>query len=223
MTETPPSRLQVDPRPGAPRSDYDRRSILLRYILVLPVLILLLVLTSPFTYEPDTWWGWLLLAAQGFAPGFTAALGICTAAMITFRGRYPRWWFEAHAEVVRFAIRVLAYAFLLTDRYPSTDRETDVRVVIEAPPVDSPRDRRIAFLKPILVLPHVLLWLGAVAFSLWATVLAWLAVLLGMRLPGRHHEIVVEMLEYGLIIYAYAFLHLTDRYPKFSDAPRPRR
>jgi hypothetical protein len=30
------------------------------------------------------------------------------------------------AEIVRFGIRFLAYLFLLTDRYPWTDREYDV-------------------------------------------------------------------------------------------------
>lgn len=220
--QQPPIRLEVDPRPGAPRSAYDRRSIILRPVLILPVYFLLTMFVSPWFSGIDAPFDWVWLVLTGFAPGLLGALTLATGAMIAFRGRYPRWWFETHAEIVRFGVRVLAYALLLTDRYPSTDTETDVRLLIEAPPVDTLRDRRLAFFKPLLALPHVLLWCVAAAAVAWAAVVVWIAALLGKRLPRWHRDLVIEVLEYGFAIYAFGFLHLTDRYPRFGDTALPR-
>ncbi len=44
-----------------------------------------------------------------------------------------------------------------------------------------------------------------------------------MRLPMLHRDTVLAALRYGLVIYGYAFLHLTDRYPRFRDGPEPPR
>ena len=214
MTDTHPITLEVDERVG-----YDRRSIILRPILILPVYLLLLLFVAPWFPRPDGWFDWLWLAATGLGPGFLGALSLATGAMITGRARYPRWWFDAHAELLRFSVRVLAYALLLTDRYPSTDTESDVRVTIEVPPIDSPRDRRIALVKPLLVLPHVLVWSISVALLFWSALVTWFAVLLGIRLPGLHRDVALGVLDYGLVIYGYGFLHLTDRYPRLRDAP----
>jgi hypothetical protein len=215
----PPIRLEVDPRSPAPGSSYDRRGIILRPVMILPAYFLLALFVTPWLYPPHSRFDWIWLAMTGLGPGFLGALVLGTGAMIAFRGRYPRWWFDAHAELVRFGLRFLAYALLITDRYPSTDSETDVRVSFEVPPVDSPRDRRIALFKPLLALPHILLFLVGLAFAIWAAVFAWLAALFGMRLPGKHVERVTGVLQYGLVIYGYAFLHLTDRYPRLSDGP----
>lgn len=209
-----PITLEVDERVG-----YDRRSIILRPVLILPAYLLLLLFIAPLFAVPEDWLGWVWFAVTGLGPGFLGALAIGTGAMIAFRGRYPRWWFEAHAELLRFGVRFLAYALLLTDRYPSTDTESDVRVIIEVPPTESPRDRRLALLKPLFVLPHVLVWLVSVAFLYWSAVFTWFAALFGMRLPGVHRDVALGVLDYGLVIYGYGFLHLTDRYPRLRDAP----
>ncbi len=43
--------------------------------------------------------------------------------MILFRQKYPRWWYDWNLNFTRFSSRVIAYAALLTDEFPSTERE----------------------------------------------------------------------------------------------------
>jgi hypothetical protein len=214
MMQGAPIRLEIDYTRW-----HDTRSVVLRYLLALPILVILGLFVGSGVPIPVSWGDWVRLAAGGYAPGFLMALGLATAAMITFRRRYPRWWFEAHAELVRFGVRVLAYLLLLTDRYPSTDRETDVRVFIETPPVDTERDRRIAFVKPLLAIPHLAVLLTVLVFAFWLAFWIWLRMAFGMRCPRRWFDFAVAGLQYGLDVYAYAFLHLTDRYPRFRRWP----
>src|SRR5512138_2814665 len=54
------------------------------------------------------------------AGGLVSGLAIATGALIIFRQRYPRWWFDFSRQLVRFAYRVGAYFLLLADQYPST-------------------------------------------------------------------------------------------------------
>jgi len=55
---------------------------------------------------------------------FALAIGaffvvICAWFAILFTGRYPRWAFDYNVGVMRWGLRVEAYALLLTtDRYP---------------------------------------------------------------------------------------------------------
>ena len=48
--------------------------------------------------------------------------------MLVFRRKYPRWWYDWNLEMTRFATRVVAYLFLMDDRYPATDAEQAVHV-----------------------------------------------------------------------------------------------
>lgn len=210
-----PIRLEVDPRPP-----YNRRTVLFRLPLLIPAWWLFNGFVGPLFYKPESPLDRFWVVVTGFAPGLLSALALGTGAMIAFRGRYPRWWFDAHAEIVRFGVRFLAYAFLITDAYPSTDRETDVRVLIEIPPTESVRNRWLALFKPLLVVPHVWLLVVATGFACWATIFAWFAAVLGRRPSDLHYDFVVGVLRYGLVIYAYAFLHLTDRYPRIGDGPQ---
>ena len=73
----------------------------------------------------------------------------------------------------------------------------------------------------VLVLPHVLLLAAAGGFVFWSAIFAWFAAIFGMRLPASHFQRTTDVLRYGLSLYAYGFLHLTDRYPRIGDGPRP--
>jgi hypothetical protein len=48
--------------------------------------------------------------------------------MIVFKQKYPKWWFDWICELIKFSYRVGAYMMILTDKYPLTDEEQDVKI-----------------------------------------------------------------------------------------------
>lgn len=84
----------------------------------------------------------------GLASGLLAA----TALIILFRQRYPRWWFDFSRELTRFAARVSACLFLLTDQYPSTVDKQSVHLEIDYTDLN----RWMPLLKWLLAIPHSL-------------------------------------------------------------------
>ncbi|MGE0796607.1 MAG: DUF4389 domain-containing protein, partial [Acidimicrobiia bacterium] len=54
----------------------------------------------------------------GSGPGLTGVLVVVAGVILLFRGRYPRSIFDLVVGLNRWIVRVVAYAALLTDRYP---------------------------------------------------------------------------------------------------------
>lgn len=207
-----PIRLEVDYQPY-----HGRRSVFFRALIALPAYVLIALFVVPIAMQPDSLLDWIFFAlGQGAGPGFLTVLSCATGAMITFRRRYPRWWFDAHSEIVRWGVRFLAYMALLTDRYPPTDREFEVRVSIQTPAVNSPRDRRIALMKWAFLTPHYVVLYFLTSLAMAALFVVWFLLLLGRPYPKNVYAFVVYLLGWWLRIYAYGYLHLTDDYPRFG-------
>jgi hypothetical protein len=135
--------------------------------------------------------------------------------MIVFRVRYPRWWFDFAREFTRFATRVGAYLFLLTDLYPSTVDEQSVHLEIDYPDVEQDLNRWLPLVKWLLVIPHFI-----VLFVLWL-IAFFVAVIAGSplftgRYPRALFDYVVGVFRWTLRAEAYALLLVTDSYPPFS-------
>jgi hypothetical protein len=191
----------------------DRVTTLLRWIWVIPIAIILGLLTGAETQTTVTRTGEQVMNSGG---GISSGLWIATLLMIVFRVRYPRWWFDFARELTRFGARVGAYAFLLTDLYPSTVDEQAVHLEIEYPDVARDLNRWLPLVKWLLAIPHylvlIILWIGAIL----AVVIAWVAILITGRYPRGLFDFVVGVGRWTLRVCAYAFLLVTDRYPPFS-------
>ena len=139
--------------------------------------------------------------------------------MILFREKYPRWWFDWNLELSRFSGRVMVYAALLDDQYPSTDERQSLRLDIDYPDVEQDLGRGMPLVKWFLAIPHyvVLFFLGIGAVV--AVVIAWFAILFTGRYPRGLFDYVVGVGRWGTRVTAYAFLLTTDRYPPFSLQP----
>ncbi len=139
--------------------------------------------------------------------------------MILFRRKYPRWWFDWNLELQRFTNRVVAYIFLMDDRYPATDQQQAVHLDYVYP--DAPRDlnRWLPLVKWFLAIPHyivlIFLWIAAIV----VLIIAWFAILFTGRYPRGMFDFVQGVIRWGARVVAYAFLLVTDRYPPFSLAP----
>ncbi|MEK7599805.1 MAG: DUF4389 domain-containing protein [Patescibacteria group bacterium] len=204
---TYPAKLNID----YPKK-LDRVTSFFRIVWGIPALIILSILVGSgqsYMQEAGT-----TVTMTGI--DITTALFAVTALMILFRQRYPRWWFDFALELNRFATRVGAYLFLLTDRYPSTVEAQSVHLDVDYPNVERDLNRWLPLVKWLLAIPHyVVLVVLAIAAGL-ATVIAWFAILFTGRYPKNLFDFVVGVGRYGVRVNAYVFLLVTDKYPPFS-------
>jgi hypothetical protein len=136
--------------------------------------------------------------------------------MILFRRKYPRWWFDWNVNITKFSARVGAYAALVTDEYPSTEREQCVHIGIPFPDAKTDLLPGMPLVKWFLAIPHwfLLFFLGiAAGFCIF---ISWFAILFTGRFPRGLFDFVVGVGRWGLRAGAYAFLLVTDEYPPFS-------
>jgi hypothetical protein len=160
--------------------------------------------------------GEVLKTTRDTAGGLVSGLLMATALMIIFRQRYPRWWFDFGRELVRFEYRVCAYAFLLTDTYPSTVDEQAVHLEIDYPDAAKDLKRYMPIFKWLLAIPHYFCLCFLVIGAFFAVIIAWFAILFTGSYPRSLFDYVVGVLRWGLRVNAYASLLVTDAYPPFS-------
>ncbi len=184
MNDEYPVHLSVD-YPEGPRN---RLSVLFRFLLVIPILI--------------------VVALSG-------ALLPATGLMIIFRQKYPRWMFDYHLQIRRLGTRLAAYMMLLTDQYPSTDEEQSVHLNIIYPDAVKDLNRFMPLVKWILVIPHIILLIIRFIIALILTFIAWTVIIITGRHPQSLFRIVEGIIRYSERVNAYALLLVTDRYPPF--------
>jgi hypothetical protein len=193
--------------------ELDRVTSFFRMIWIIPIAIILSLLSAVAGWSVVTETGKTITRSSG---GIAAGLFVATMLMIVFRERYPRWWFDFAREFARFATRVWAYAFLLTDQYPSTVDEQSVHLEIDYPDVERDLNRWLPLVKWLLVIPHFVVLVVLAIGAIFAILIAWFAILFTGRYPRGLFDYVVGVFRWGLRVEAYALLLVTDRYPPFS-------
>lgn len=217
----PPSQPGVfveDPYPARLHIDYpeslNRVTTAFRIILIIPIAIILSIVSNNSSSTVETESGaWVTTTGTSIL----GALFIATVLMLLFRKRYPKWWYDFALELTRFSMRVGAYMVLVTDAYPSTVDTQAVHLDIDYPnDVERDLSRGLPLVKWILAIPHffVLFFLAIGAF--FAVVVAWFAIIFTGRYPKGLFDYVVGVGRWGVRVYAYAFMLVTDRYPPFS-------
>lgn len=191
----------------------DRLTTFFRVIWSIPIVVILSLLTasgdSGVMHKSGEWFA---TSGGGIVGGLFAA----TALMILFRQRYPRWWFDFALELNRFSARIGAYLFLLTDRYPSTVEKQSVHLEIAYPDVKRDLNKWMPLVKWLLAVPHYIVLIVLMIAAIFATIIAWFAVLFTGHYPRDLFDFVVGVNRWELRVAAYAFLLVTDEYPPFS-------
>lgn len=191
----------------------DRMTTFFRVILAVPIVATLTILSTGGSggYMDEA--GQYVSQSGG---GIVVGLFVATALMIVFRQRYPKWWFDFNLELNRFSMRVEAYLFLLTDRYPSTVDSQTVDLDVKYPDVKKDLNRWMPLVKWLLAIPHYIVLIVLSVGMIVSVIIAWFAILFTGRYPKSLFDYVVGVNRWGLRVGAYAILLTTDQYPPFS-------
>jgi hypothetical protein len=203
----------------APPQGQNRWKVAFRAILAIPATLLGFALASSnFQF---------LSSRHGLHTlGFGGLLGVCAllgwfASLV--RGRMPRGLRDAVCYALFYNAQLMAYWFVLTDRYPSADPE----LALPAPPTlehpvgievrdDSLRRSRLTvFFRVLLAIPHFVwltLW-GIVVYL--AVIVNWFATLITGSSPAGLHRFISSYLRYQTRVYAYLML-LANPFPGFG-------
>jgi hypothetical protein len=136
---------------------------------------------------------------------------------VIITGRYPESLWDYMVGVFRWQLRVHAYVFFLTDRYPpfSLDDDPSYPVRLELPYPVSGVARWRPLVAWLLIIPYAIV--AALLYYLGAIVafLAFFAILFTRKFPEGMFGIVVNSLRYQVRSAVYSDW-LTTKYPPFD-------
>jgi Domain of unknown function (DUF4389) len=160
----------------------------------------------------------IVIAFFGVASFMVTFLGWFAA---IFVGRTPAFVRNVNTIYLRMGLRLYAYTFFLTDRFPafSTEAVFDDPAQMAVPEATT-MNRAAVFFRIILVIPVTIV--GSLVFSgiEVISVFMWFVVLVTGRLPAPVHQAFAAAIRYQTRLVAYLFL-LVPTYPSglFGDGP----
>jgi hypothetical protein len=195
-------RFHVEP-PGA----RDRWSALFRPILVIPHAILV---GGPFV---------------GFGSGAyrTGALGLLAMMIaildwfaILFTGHPIAGLQSLKRLYLGWRARMLTYACFLRDEYPPFG-DGPYPAQLELPDEPEARDFKSVLLRPLLLIPHVIVVCALLLVAFVVCIGAWLLLVFKGTMGANLWRFIRDVMAYALRVEAYALL-VHDRFPSFALA-----
>ncbi len=177
----------------------DKKTVFWRGILVVPPVIFI----SAFTEMSN--WGW----TSGF-------LLLPTLLAIVFTGKYPSYVLNFNHALLELHTRVTAYVLLLTDDYPSIERNPKIAILL--PDVDGGKKlgRILQIFKVIFAIPLVIVGLIYAAGAMFVTFIAWINTWSTGTYPRWALDYILGTIAFWNRLYGYAILLVTDEYPRFT-------
>ena len=146
----------------------------------------------------------------------TLVLALPVAAALVVRQVYPSWLLNFNHAVLEFSTRIAAYVLLLTDDYPTFERNPKVAVLFPDVEGGKKLNRGLPLVKWFLAIPLYIVGCLYILMTLVATVLAWAITSLTGTYPAWAGEITLNTLRFWNRVYGYAIVLVTDEYPSFS-------
>ena len=177
----------------------NKKTVFWRIILAVPVVVFVV----SFTPMADEAW--------------TTGLIILPVVLgLVVRGIYPSYVLSFNHGLIELETRLVAYVLLLTDDYPSIERNPNIAVLL--PDVDGGKklNRFMPLVKWILAIPLVIVGLVYALLTLIVTFIAWIVTWSTGTYPRWALDIVLGTIKFWNRIYGYAILFVTDEYPGFS-------
>ena len=181
----------------------DRKSVLLRIFLVVPIAIFVSAFTAwSGSSEASTFLSGLL-----FLPVLLA---------LVFRGIYPSYALAFNKSLLALSTRVTAYILVLNDKYPSIEESDYVTITFPDVEGGAKLNRYLPLVKWLLALPLYIVGAVYAIYGLAVLIFTWFTILFTGKMPAFSAEVLLGVTQYWNRIYGYAFLLVTDEYPSFS-------
>ena len=184
--------------------DRNRVTAFFRLIIVMPVAIYVSAFALN-SYSSEDW----ALAVGGL-------IVLPTLLTLVFRGIYPSYALSFNHAMISLQTRLNAYAFLLTDDYPSIEENSIVTVTFPEVGNGSSLSRGLPLVKWFLAIPHYVMILIYLIYGIFLTIFAWFAILFSGKYPVWCADAMVGIIAYVNRVMGYAFILVTDEYPSFS-------
>lgn len=177
----------------------NRTTVFWRGILVAPVYLLFVTIAG----STDA----MAVAALFFAPTLLAIL---------FRGIYPSYFLHINHALTEFEVRITSYLMLLTDDYPSIERNPNIAVIFPDVHGGKSLNRWLPLVKWFLAIPLYIVGIAYIIASAVVTFIAWIITSATGRYPEWAASMVLGTIRYWNRVAGYAFFLVTDKYPSFS-------
>ena len=181
----------------------DRKSVLLRIFLVVPMAIFI----SAFTAWSGSTEASTFLSGLLFLPVLLA---------LVFRGIYPSYILDFNRSLLSLSTRVTAYILLLNDKYPSIEESEDVKITFPDVEGGAKLNRYMPLVKWLLAVPLYLVGLVYTIYGIAVLIFTWFTILFTGKMPAFSADVLLGVTKYWNRVYGYAFLLVTDEYPSFS-------
>jgi hypothetical protein len=133
--------------------------------------------------------------------------------VILFTKRYPESLYELVLTYMRWTANVNAYVMLQRDEYPPFgEGPYPVRLDL---PYPAELSRWLIFIKWLLVIPNLIVYVFVVLALAVALFIAWWVILITGSMPRGLFDFITGVNRWGYRINAYTWL-MTDKYPPFS-------
>ena len=177
----------------------DKKTVFFRGFLALPVVFFI----ASFSQGSDAAW------ASGLI-----ALPIVLA--LLFRGVYPSYLLSFNHAIMELNARLSSYVLLLTDQYPSIERNPNVAILLPDTEGGKKLSRGLPLIKWLFAIPLVIVGLVYSVIALAYTFVAWIITWSTGNYPAWALDVVLGTIKFWNRVYGYAVILVTDEYPSFS-------
>jgi hypothetical protein len=175
--------------------------------------------------ETVFWRGFLAVPVVAFLASFSQgtdaawASGLIVLPLVLtllFRGVYPSYLLSFNHSVLELNARLSSYVLLLTDDYPSIERNPNVAILLPEIEGGKKLSRGLPLIKWFLAIPLVIVGLIYAAVALVYTFIAWIITWSTGNYPAWALDVVLGTVKFWNRLYGYAVILVTDEYPSFS-------
>ena len=191
---------QVETLVDVQLTNRNRATVFWRGILVVPVAIF----AASFEHIARTNWDSTPILV---APAFLA---------LVFRAVYPSYVLTFNHAVTELSTRISSYVLLLTDDYPSIERNPNIAVIFPDVEGGKKLNRWLPLVKWFLAIPLYIVGILYAILTLVLTFFAWIATSITGNYPEWAAKVALGTIDFWNRVYGYSLLLVTDEYPSFS-------